>query len=188
VTLTDQLAQWREWLVRLGAPVAPVLKAGVSRADIEAVLGTTAPRAVLEWFQWCDGVEYAPGQTVGDSWAVPGFWPVELQNIIEIKADHWDEGSPLLARNWVPLLENGSSDLYAATWSGASEPVVVTIMPEFAPPQVEFQSIEQMVTVFNECFTRSAYYLNEEHQLDVDEELYDEIYAAFVGPRPIQET
>ncbi|KKK05207.1 hypothetical protein LQ51_15100 [Micromonospora sp. HK10] len=84
----------------------------------------------------------------------------------------------------MPLLQNGSSDLYVAAWSDTSEPAVVTIMPEFAPPEVEFQSVEQMVTVFNECFARSAYYLNAERQLDVDEELYDEIYAAVVGPRP----
>ncbi|WP_156313136.1 SMI1/KNR4 family protein [Micromonospora sp. HK10] len=184
MTLTDQLAQWRESLVRLGAPVAPVLKPGRSRPEIEAVLGATAPRAVLEWFLWCDGVEYAPGQTIGDSWAIPGFWPVELQDVTGIRADCHDEGSPLLAGNWVPLLQNGSSDLYVAAWSDTSEPAVVTIMPEFAPPEVEFQSVEQMVTVFNECFARSAYYLNAERQLDVDEELYDEIYAAVVGPRP----
>ncbi|MEO3745664.1 hypothetical protein [Plantactinospora sp. B5E13] len=187
MTLTDQLAQWRDWLVRLGAPVAPVLKPGRSRAEIEAVLGATTPRTVLEWFQWCDGVDYAPGQTIGDCWTIPGFWPVELRDVAGIKAAHHDEDSPLLAGNWVPLLQNGSSDLYAAAWSDSSEPVVVTIMPEFAPPSVEFHSVEQMVAVVNECFTRSAYHLDAERQLDVDDELYDEVYAAIVGSRPVEE-
>jgi hypothetical protein len=188
MALSDQLAQWREWLVRLDAPVAPNLKPGVSRADIETVLGATTPRAVLEWFQWCDGVAYAPGQTIGDSWAIPGYWPVELRDVIEIKALQYDEDSLLLADSWVPLLENGSSDLHVAAWSDASEPRVVTVMPEFGPPSVEFHSVEQMVTVFNECFTRSAYYLNAEHQLDVNDELYDQIYAAIVGADPSQDT
>jgi hypothetical protein len=132
----------------------------------------------------------SPGRsytTSADAADPPGFWPVELQHVVHIKADQYDEGSPLLARNWVPLLVNGSSDLLVAAWSDTSEPLVVAIEPEFAPPKVEFQSVEQMATVFNECFTRSAYYLNAEHQLDVDDELYDEIYVAIVGPRPVRE-
>jgi hypothetical protein len=185
VTLTDQLEQWRGWLSRIGAPVAPVLKRSTSQAEIDAVLGSTTPASVREWFQWCDGVEYASGQTIGDSYAVPGFWPVELRHVAGIKAALYDAGSPLLAGSWVPLLEDGGGDAYVAVWSGTSEPVVVRVMPEAGPPWVEFDSIEQMVTVFNACFGRAAYHLDPEHRLDVDEALYDEIYTAIVGRRPV---
>ncbi|GAA0221669.1 hypothetical protein [Cryptosporangium japonicum] len=178
VTLTAELARWRDSLVRLDAPVTSALKAGANPADIEAVLGASTPPAVLEWFQWCAGVEYMPGQTIGDSWAIPGFWPVALEDVVAIKADHGDAGSPLLTESWVPLLEDGSSDLYVAAWSGAGEPVVVTVTPEFGPPKVEFRSIDQMVAVFNECFARSAFSLDAQHQLEVDDELYAEIRQA----------
>ncbi|MEU8297975.1 hypothetical protein AB0C04_11890 [Micromonospora sp. NPDC048909] len=52
MTLTDQLAQWRESLEAIGAPVAPALKPGTSRAEINAVLGPALPHAVLEWFAY----------------------------------------------------------------------------------------------------------------------------------------
>ncbi|MER7333710.1 MULTISPECIES: hypothetical protein [unclassified Micromonospora] len=187
VALTDQLTQWRGWLETMGAPVAPVLKPGASRAEIDAVLGPDLPHAVLEWFRWCDGVEYTPGQTVGDSWAIPGYWPIELRDVVATKALHDDPTDPLLAHHWVPLLENGSSNLYAAVWTDTTGPVVVSIMPEGGPPQIEFRTVEQMVSVFNACFACSAYYLDDQHRLEVDDALYDEVYDMIVDGRPAQE-
>lgn len=184
MTLTDQLAQWREWLNGIGAPVAHVLKPGASPVEIDAVLGPALPYAVLEWFRWCDGVEYTPGQTIGDSWAIPGYWPIELRDVVATKAVHDDPTDPLLTHHWIPLLVNGSSDLYAAVWTDTTEPVVASIMPEAGPAEVEFRTVEQMVSVFNACFARSAYHLDDQHQLDVDDALYDMVYDEVVGGRP----
>lgn len=184
MTLADRLNEWRDRLTRLGVPVAPLLAPGADRAEIEAVLGTPVPPAVSDWFAWCDGVAYAPGQTIGDSWAVPGYWPLALRDAIGMKPAYDQLDVPLLREHWVPLLGNGSSDIYAATWDDADgEPVVVSIMPEYGDA-VEFDSIEQMVIVFNQCFARSAYHLDEQGRLDVDDELYAEVYEAVVGRAP----
>ncbi|MEO3927155.1 hypothetical protein ABGB07_25290 [Micromonosporaceae bacterium B7E4] len=186
MTLTGQLDEWREHLTRLGAPAAPLLLPGVGRAEIEAALGPDVPDAVRDWFAWCDGVGDAPGQTIGDSYTIPGYWHVGLREAIAARPAHDGAGDPLLADPWVPLLRDGSSDLYAACWSAGTEPVVVSIMPESGPATVEFDSIPQMVTVFNACFARSAYLLDDQGWLDVDDDRYAEIYQEIVG-RPAYE-
>ncbi|MFC6023529.1 hypothetical protein ACFP2T_46160 [Plantactinospora solaniradicis] len=184
MTLSEQLAQWRNWLARLDAPVAPALLPGADRTAIGAALGPTVPPAVLDWFTWCDGVGHQPGQTIGDTYAIPGYWPISLRDAVEVKPIHADPDDPLLAEHWIPLLENGSSDLYVAVWSDGTEPAVASIMPEYGPASVEFDSIPQMVAVFNACFARSAYFLDDEGQLDVDDDRYAEIYQEIVGRHP----
>jgi hypothetical protein len=184
VSLAEQLGRWRDWLTRLGAPVAPLLGPGADQDEIEAALGTAVPPSVREWFRWCNGIGYAPGQTIGDSYAIPGYWPIALRDAIAVKPTYQVASEPLLAHHWIPLLEDGSTDLYAAVWRDTHEPAVVSIIVEAGPAEVEFDTIEQMVSVFNACFARSAYFMNDQHRLAVDNVLYEEIYQALVGRPP----
>ena len=58
------------------------------------------------------------------------------------------------------------------TTSGTAPDVAVTLDPD---------DVEQMVTVFNLCFARSAYHLDERGQLTVEDDLHAEVYQAVVG-------
>nr|BFE64477.1 hypothetical protein GCM10020063_090030 [Dactylosporangium thailandense] len=182
--LTERLDEWRAWLARLGAPVAPVLRSGASPGRIAQTLGPDVPSAVVEWFQWCDGVDATPGQTIGDSWTVPGFWPVELDEVARLKRIYDDPDDPLLAGAWVPLLMDGGTFLYGAAWSPGGPPAVACVMPEDGPAELEFDTIEQMVEFFCACFAGSAYVLDDDGILDCVQDRYDEIYAAIVGRQP----
>jgi hypothetical protein len=177
--LADALREWSGWLRRVGAPVASWLRPGRPREEIAAVLGADLPAAVFSWFSWCDGVDDAPGQTIGDCWVIPGYWPVALAET----RDDWSVELPY--PHWVPLLRDGSVDLYAAAWSGVGEEPVVVSLLDPGDPVVEFGSIAELVTVTNTCFARAVYALDDSGLLDlVDAAGYDTIYEEITG-RPV---
>ncbi|WP_433824495.1 hypothetical protein ACQP2E_20330 [Actinoplanes sp. CA-015351] len=174
--LPDALLEWSGWLTRLGAPVAPCLRPGQSPDKISDVLGADLPAAVLAWFSWCDGVDDAPGQTIGDCWVIPGYWPVTLAET----QDMWSVEPPY--PHWVPLLRDGATDLYAAAWSTSDEEPVVVSLWDHGDPVVEFHSIADLVTVTNACFARNVYALDDDGLLDLtDAEGYDKIYEEVTG-------
>ncbi|WP_229075162.1 hypothetical protein [Actinoplanes sp. DH11] len=174
--LADALQEWSGWLSRLGAPVAPWLRPGRPTSEIIAVLGPELPAAVHTWFSWCDGVEDAPGQSIGDCWVIPGYRPVALAET----RDDWYVELPY--PHWVPLLRDGATDLHVAAWSAAgAEPVVVSLLDP-GDPVVEYGSIAELVAVTNTCFARSVYALDESGLLDlVDDAGYDAIYEEITG-------
>ena len=175
-SLADALREWSGWLSRLGAPVASWLRPGRPSDEITAVLGPQLPAAVHTWFSWCDGVEDAPGQTIGDCWVIPGYWPVALA---ETRDDRYVE---LPYRHWVPLLRDGATDRYVAAWSAAGEQPVVVSLLHPGNPVVEYGSIAELVTVTNTCFARSVYAVDEGGLLDlVDAAGYDTIYEQVTG-------
>jgi hypothetical protein len=175
-SLADALRSWSEWLSRLGAPVASSLRPGRSPEQIVAVLGAELPAAVLTWFSWCDGVEDAPGQTIGDCWVIPGYWPVSL-------AEARDELSvDLPYRHGVPLLRDGGTDLYVAAWSATGEEPVVVSLLDPGNPVVEYGSVAELVAVTNACFARNVYAVDESGLLDlVDAAGYDAVYEEVTG-------
>ncbi|MFC7531667.1 hypothetical protein [Actinoplanes sp. GCM10030250] len=175
-SLAGALREWSGWLSRLGAPVAPWLRRGRPPEEIHAVLGADVPAAVLAWFSWCDGVDDAPGQTIGDCWVIPGYWPVTLAET----SDEWPV--ELSYPHWVPLLRDGATDLYVAAWSAAGEEPVVVSLLDPGNPVVEFGSVAELVTVTNACFAGGVYTLGEDGLLDlVDAAGYDTIYEEVTG-------
>ncbi|WP_436532773.1 hypothetical protein [Actinoplanes sp. HUAS TT8] len=175
-SLADALREWSGWLSGLGAPVASWLRPGRPSEEITAVLGPELPAAVRTWFSWCDGVEDAPGQSIGECWVIPGYWPVTLA---ETRAELNVE---LPYPHSVPLLRDGGTDLYVAAWSAAGEEPVVVSLLNPGDPVVEYGSIAELVAVTNACFARGIYALDERGLLDlIDGAGYDAIYEEITG-------
>ncbi|GGN10612.1 hypothetical protein FHR83_003334 [Actinoplanes campanulatus] len=174
--LGNALREWSGRLSRLGAPAADWLRPGRPDEEITAVLGADVPAAVRSWFSWCDGVDDADGQTIGDCWVIPGYWPVALD---ETKADLSVE---LPYAHWVPLLRDGGIDLYVAAWNTpGEEPVVVSLLVP-GHPVVEFNSVAELVAVTNACFDRGVYAVDDDGLLDlVDDAGYDALYEEITG-------
>jgi hypothetical protein len=80
----------------------------------------------------------------------------------------------------VPLLGSAGGDLYAAVWSPGVEAAVADVLIGEST-EVEFSGIEQMVHVFNCCFDRGAYYVNDQGRLVMDPDLYDDVYTQILG-------
>lgn len=175
-SLAVALREWSGWLRRLGAPVASWLRPGRPPEEITAVLGADLPAAVLAWFSWCDGVDDAPGQSIGDCRVIPGYWPVALAET----RDDWSVELPY--PHWVPLLRDGGTDLYVAAWSAVGAVPVVVSLLDPGDPVVEYGSIAELVTVTNTCFAQAVYALDENGLLDlVDAAGYDTVYEAVTG-------
>jgi hypothetical protein len=176
-----QLEELEEHLVRLGRPVAPLLLPGVGSAEIEATLGGAVPTAVAEWFAWHNGARTEDGQIQDDVNVIPGYGPLSVAEAVLLKRSYDDD--PKLGPNWVPLLSTAGADIYAAVWDSAtSEKIAGVLIGE--PTEYEFGSIEQMLTVFNACYRREAYFVNDQRRLEMDPDAYEEIYSEIVGENP----
>jgi hypothetical protein len=161
VPLGDRLREWSGWLGRLRAPVAPHLKPGPDPTAIRALLGKETPDSVVEWFAWCAGVAPVPGQVIGHCFVLPGYYPVELGQTLSLAEPYQDPGDPYLSGAFLPLLDSGGSDLYAAAWSAERpEPVVVSVMPEAGPAVLAYATIGDFVATIIGRFVTGEYYVD----------------------------
>lgn len=175
--LATELDELVSHLAELGRTALPLLP-GLSADRVEAGLGYSVPSDVAEWFAWCNGVEVRPGQIQDDVNLIPGYSPVFLDDAVRMRGDY--AGDLELGEHWIPLLAGAGGDIYAAVWKpGASSSVAGVLVGE--PTEIEFESIEQMISVFNACFRRHAFMVNIEGRLEMDPELYGEIYEEITG-------
>lgn len=176
--LQTELERLTAHLESLNRPVVAWMLPGVDEERVSSVLGESAPRSVAEWFHWCNGIGRHGGQLQDDVNTVPGYNPLSIEEAAHLKGDY--AGDSVLGSHWVPLLANASGDLYAAVWGVGTEAVVAGVLIG-EPTEVEFQSIEQMVVVFNRCFESGAYFVNEQGRLVMMPDQYEEVYAEVLG-------
>lgn len=138
----------------LGRPVVSALASGISDTDVRAVLGDEVPMAVVDWFGWCNGVVSGDGQRNDDVAIVPGCAPVSLAQALSMRESY--DGDPVLSPEWIPLLAGLSGDMYAAVWSeGKGAQIGGVLIGELT--EIEFASIEQMVSCFIAYIGRGAF-------------------------------
>ena len=165
-------------LTELGRPVVQWLVPGVDPGQVEALVGSPVPDEVATWFGWCNGVALHEGQTQDDVNVIPGYSPLSLTEAVGQIADH--AGDSTLGSHWIPLLGGAGGDIYAAVWgSGKSARVAGVLIGEST--EIEFSSIEQMITVFNACYRRGAFFVDGRRQLSMDPGLYDVVNGEIVG-------
>jgi hypothetical protein len=163
-----------EWHLREAnrAVVADLLP-GTS-ADRVLSVRSSAPSSIIEWFRWHDGVRVRDGQTQDDANVIPGYTLVSLDEAIRIIPIY--DGDPDLGDHWLPLLQNGGGDLYAAVWMPGCEAGVFRVMVG-EETEAEFASIAQMVVVFNACFTNGAYFVDAQGWFDISPMKYEEVLS-----------
>ena len=158
----------------LDRPVLSALVAGIDAAEVRARLGDDAPPSVVDWFGWCNCVLSARDQKNDDVAMIPGYAPVSLEEGVSMRSSY--EGDPVLSPQWSPLLAGPSGDIYAAVWSAGEDARVAGVLVG-EPTEIEFSSIEEMVTVFVSCIAHGAFFVDDEGLWSIDAEAYDEVYA-----------
>lgn len=79
----------------------------------------------------------------------------------------------------MPVLGGASGDIYAAVWEpGDNARAAGVLLGE--QTEIEFATLEQMISVFNECYRRGAYFVDGQGRLAMNPDLYDEVYGAAV--------
>jgi hypothetical protein len=176
---TAELEELVGHLAALGRGVVNLLRRDADVPQISAVAGGQPPNSVVEWFEWCNGVLASPGQTQDDINIIPGYNPVSLGEVDDLRTVY--SSDPLLGERWIPLLRSAGGDIYAASWSSSGdEPVVVGVLVG-EETIIEFSTIAQMVRVFNSCYEQQAYFVDEHGRLMLDPEIYERIYSDVTG-------
>jgi hypothetical protein len=172
--LSAELERLTAHLDALNRPVVALMLSGADEERVSSILGEAVPQSVAEWFRWCNGIGHQDGQFQDDVNTIPGYNPLSIEEAVQLRGDY--EGDSVLGSHWVPLLGNPGGDLYAAVWTPGSEAVVAGVLVG-EPTEIEFQSVEHMVVVFNRCFESGAFFVNEEGRLVMAPEHYEEVYA-----------
>lgn len=175
--LLTELDALVERLAALARPVASWLVPGVEGSAVEEALGEVPPEEVITWFGWCNGVEMRSGQIQDDINIIPGYAPLSLPDAARFIESYTDD--PVLGDHWVPVLAGAGGDIYAAVWGSSGDVCVAGVLVGEAT-EIEFDSLEHTVFVFNECYRRGAYFVDGRGRLTMDSDLYDEVYEAAV--------
>ncbi|MER6981726.1 SMI1/KNR4 family protein [Streptomyces carpinensis] len=177
--LDAEFERLRGRLEALDRPVVAWMVPGVDADHVSSVLGEEVPESVAQWFRWCNGIAVVQGQIQDQVNVIPGYSPLSLEEGMRMRTAY--TGDDALGSHWVPLLGSGGGDLYAAVWTPGEEAVVAGVLVG-EPTEIEFSTIEQMVTTFNECFDSGAFFVDDQGRLAMSPETYDEVYARVVGP------
>jgi hypothetical protein len=178
VSLVDELERLLGHVRELNLPVTCFLQPGRRREYVTSALGVTPPVSVVEWFGWRNGVRGEQGQIQDDVNIIPGYNPVSVEEAVHLKLYY--AGDPALGANWIPLLENPGGDIYAAVWDDSEDAAVAGVL-EGMPTEIEFKSILEMVTYFNKCYTRGAFYVRDDRRVTMDPQMSSVIYDEMFG-------
>ena len=176
--LLEELDTLVERLTERGRPVVAWLNPGVDADQVADLVGSPVPEEVSAWFGWCNGVALHDGQTQDDVNVIPGYSPLSLAEAVGQMGDHAGDSS--LGTHWIPLLGNAGGDIYAAVWEPGKPARVAGVLTGEAT-EIEFDSIDQMVSCFNACYLRGAFFVDERRQLSMDPNLYEVVYSEVVG-------
>jgi hypothetical protein len=132
------------------------------------------PASVAQWFSWCNGVEIRSGQLQDDVSVIPGYSLVSIEEAVRIMPSYY--GDLVLGERWLPLLATAGGDIYAAVWRLGGEAEVAGVLVGEST-EVEFSSIEQMVSVLNACFEREAFLVDGQGRLVMNSDRYEEVYT-----------
>jgi hypothetical protein len=102
----DYLAAFGRAVAALRPEVAARLQPGLPGDEVRRRLGEV-PDQVVEWFEWCNGVE--GGETNDDVAVIPSCYPLSLGEAIGLRPIY--EGDEVLSPNWIPLLQGPGSDI-----------------------------------------------------------------------------
>ncbi|WP_028648595.1 hypothetical protein [Nocardiopsis sp. CNT312] len=178
--LSHELRLLVDVLSELRLPVRGWFVPGSSPHRVRELLGSDVPEEVVDWFGWCGGIEFHPGQTQEDADVVPGYSLIGLQDAVETyKAiEGLYEGDPVLGASWVPILQGRGADFYAVVW-GESEGCRVACVVQSEPVEIEFPSLEGMISFFNECYRRTVFFVDESGWVHEDFDRYEQLYDEF---------
>jgi len=178
--VTGLLQEIRQRLEDIGAPVAAVLAPGRSASEVEDELGAV-PSDVTDWFSVVGGTEEVPGQKLGSTYFIPGYYvptPAEAAQARNAVPDLFAELDDV--DEWVPLLLSGGADLYAAVWRAGEVPRVASYLSGLEP-EVEYTGVDELLRTIVRSFESGAYFVVDGQYLEEDGDLFEQAYRDVTG-------
>lgn len=178
--LSDKIEALVEKLSELRRPVVDVLEPGLSPSRVSELLGPDVPTDVKTWFAWFNGAKYQEGEIQDDVYIIPPYYPISLDEALEIKSIYGSDSDPVLTDPWIPLLTGGGSDMLVAMWKPGQNPVVASVIIG-EPTEIEFPSMKLAVSYYIECFKTGAFSIDEDGYMDMDPVACDALHESFIG-------
>ncbi|MEM0939852.1 MAG: SMI1/KNR4 family protein [Bacteroidota bacterium] len=152
-----------QWLNDHKRPVVPLLQKGLELSEVMNFtdeLNITLTNELVELYKWRNGTDKSDGYILGDVDFFPGYHFLPLEHSVAyyksfINDRRW-------SKNWFPVFANGGGDFFIINctdkFKESSE--VIGFMRDFDDHEVEYLSLERMLQTFCECYTKGAFYLN----------------------------
>lgn len=183
--LTDSLELILSWLQENKPSFASSLQPGLSRAEIQDMLGDEftlrLPNDFYELYQWRNGIPYGDEEVIS---FFPGFAFNSLEYALDQHADIVDGSSMnFMERSFnlgkytanntdlLPIFTRDSEEhLYILGSEKQLNPApIVHYYAEFGGPTIAYESITDMMQIISECYREGAYYFSEVGDFEVDE-------------------
>ena len=124
-------------------------------------------------YAWRNGSEDSEGITLGELAFFPGFYLMSLEESIQTylelrETDAW-------GKSWFPIFASGGGDFYAMNLAPEAQGQIHGVYVYEEEPQVEYRSLESMLTALKNCYEQGIIFRNEQGYLDMDYRKHAEI-------------
>ena len=163
-------------LRQLDHPCVDHLNPGISSQQIQELFKETPLQLnqdLCALYTWRNGSKDCEGITLGELAFFPGFYLMSLeesiQTYMELKARNgWD-------KSWFPIFASGGGDFYAMNLASEGQGQILGFYVFEEEAQVEYRSLESMLTALKNCYEQGIIFRNEQGYLDMDYRKHAEI-------------
>ncbi|GAB3172616.1 hypothetical protein GCM10027059_42380 [Myceligenerans halotolerans] len=172
--LQENFAKLREILRSAGRPVVDALLPG-AEIDVPGSTPGDFPDDAVAWFAWTSGLRESPVLTVDESSVIPGYYPISLEESRQYVAS-WgpDAARDVGGEFYLPFLGAPNGDNYAFVWSSDSYVGIAGFLVGESV-ELEFASLDQMLSYVLECYAERAFYVDSTGTLSMNADLCDAI-------------
>ncbi|MFS9038126.1 SMI1/KNR4 family protein [Streptococcus timonensis] len=124
-------------------------------------------------YTWRNGSKDCEGITLGELAFFPGFYLMSLEESIQTylelrETDAW-------GKSWFPIFASGGGDFYAMNLAPEAQGQILGFYVFEEESQVEYWSLESMLTALKNCYEQGIIFRNEQGYLDMDYRKHAEI-------------
>ena len=175
-TIIQLLNEIEESIQQLNHPCVDHLNPGITSLKIQELFEEIPlqPNQDLHaLYAWRNGSKDSEGVTLGEQAFFPGFYLMSLEESIQtylelIETDTWD-------KSWFPIFASGGGDFYAMNLAPEAQGQILGFYVFEEEAQVEYRSLESMLTTFKVCYEQGVIFRNEQGYLEMDYRKHAEI-------------
>jgi hypothetical protein len=130
-------------------------------------------------YSWRNGTKADEGDLLDNLHFFPGFYFLSMQEAHQTYLERRD--APQWQEGWFPLFADGGGDFYLVSCRKRKlnrSPIIGFINGE--PEQVEeYESAAAMLATLEAAFAESAFFIDKDDTLEIDDDMYAQIAARF---------
>jgi len=162
------------WLRCKGRRAAHVINRGISRGEIERLIGSgrilSFPAELFRLYGWRNGTRVEAGDQLDGLHFFPGYYFLSFEDALASyllfeNDSRWD-------CSWFPIFANGGGDYYALDIRTGK---VIGFLLGESDQLPEFDSITAMIRTLAECYEKGIFFLDSSGYLEVNDQRQIEI-------------